>query len=357
MSVPAFAAEPEQDPTVNTIDIFNWYTEFYIKKDNSYTHFNDFTKTTVFNEINGKKTELVVFSNNDLNFYETAENRFITTSDYISLKADTHYNISFSHRSLNTYKYFINVKARVFSNGQINDILIYSDKFFGDKNQLTDFDFILNSSTLGSNFKIKLIIEVNYPVGSNVLRNQFFLQRYIDLTDLDSNAGWFQKIINAIKAVPDKLKLFFQELGNNVKQYFINLKNDILDGLKNLFIPPEGYFDTFKAKWDTWAKDHLGFIYDIGSIFQKYISRFFDFFKIDTYNFILPKAAFTIHGKEFVLWEDKTVDMALILQNKSIAFLYDSYKVIAFAIYCFCLWRYLYDTATEIIEGIKESSS
>ncbi len=370
-AVPSFAAEPEADNPVTEIKTQNLYTTMVRDMGGGNTSaFSDFRKILK----NAYGVPVVAYHNNNPKFYEAGAVKTIQISDYLLLKADTHYNLDFGHSVSFATAYNVKVTARVFSNGKIRDIVIYDENFNNSdyKIHYSNFNFILKSSELGSNYKIKLYFENSIPsnqsYGSNGQNVEQYLTQVITLEDLDSNAKWYQRIINTIKAVPDKLKLFFSDLGNTIKQkftelgdrihiFFVDLKNDILEGLKKLFIPPDGYFDNYKQQWDTWAKEHLGFIYDIGDVTKSFIERFFDYFKIDTYTFTFPEASFTIRGEKFVIWQEKVVDMAYILNIPGIKFLYEAYKIIAFAIFCFCLQRYAFDTASEIIEGVKGMSS
>lgn len=298
-AVPSFAAEGETDnPDLQTLDVLSMYSMMYThdEKTNTDTNYSDFTRSTR----STSKGELVCFKNNNPNFYRVGVQKVCQVSNYLNIKADTHYNLSFYTYTAGSYR--VKVTARVFSGSAVKDIVIYDNRVKGSQNlYLNDFDLILHSSDLGSSYRIRLAFEVIGLEAANTPYLPYEISRFITLQDLDSNAGWFQKIINTIKAVPDKLKLFFTQLGdrisgfftdlknsvveqfNNVKQwfndlgntikqkfnelgdsihvFFVELKNDIIEGLKKLFIPQDGYFEQKKIELENWAKEHLGAVY------------------------------------------------------------------------------------------------
>lgn len=301
-AVPSFAAEAggeEASPDLQTLDVMDMYAMMYTHTDspNTDTNYADFSKKIRNSSIG----EIVMFTNNDPKFYQAGRKKITQISDYLQVKADTHYNLKFS--TFTQGSYYVKVVARVYSGSSVNkDIVIYNNRVSSSNNLYSnDFDFILHSSDLGSSYRVRLIFEIISPEAANTPELSYQISRYITLQDLDSNAGWFQKIINTIKAIPDKLKLFFtqlgdrisdfftdlknsiveqfnnvkqwfsdlgnmikqkfDELGNRIHQFFIDLKNDIIEGLKKLFIPQDGYFEQKKIELENWATEHLGAVY------------------------------------------------------------------------------------------------
>ena len=313
--LPASAAEPDySDDSVINLDVLNLYHQMSLQSGSTTT---DYSKTITY-DFFGNDENTIVFNNSNPDFWaiNNNTNRLFILSDYVNIKADTHYNVDLF--CFNPFaESYLTVYARVFSSGHISDIEIFKSNNLGlSSNSAVNFDFILHSSDLGSNFKIKLLFKISS--NANTIGNKDYgyrLSRYITVTDLDSNAKWYIRIINAIKAIPDKLRGFFTELGNKITalgdkiggfftdlknniveqfrnlkqwfvqlgdriqgfftdlknkiveqfnrvgQWFIELKNNLIQGLKDLFIPHETYFEEKKNELDTWATQHLGAVY------------------------------------------------------------------------------------------------
>lgn len=113
----------------------------------------------------------------------------------------------------------------------------------------------------------------------------------------------------------------------------------ILNGLKSLFIPADGYFDAYMEKTKIWASDHFGFLYTCSDLFISTISSIRDMLS-DDYVFILPAAEFDLNGQHYVLWNEYTVPMGEYLQNKIVKFMYESYCVLVGSICAFGLFGY-----------------
>lgn len=113
----------------------------------------------------------------------------------------------------------------------------------------------------------------------------------------------------------------------------------LLNGLKSLFIPSDGYFDAYMEKTKTWASERFGFLYTAGDLVVSFITNIRDMLK-DDFQFVLPAAEFDLNGEHYVLWNDYTVPMSEYLENKTIKFMYNSYCVILGGICSFALLNY-----------------
>lgn len=113
----------------------------------------------------------------------------------------------------------------------------------------------------------------------------------------------------------------------------------LLNGLKSLFIPSDGYFDAYMEKTKTWASERFGFLYTAGDLVVSFITNIRDMLK-DDFQFVLPAAEFDLNGDHYVLWNEYTVPMSEYLENKTIKFIYSSYCFILGGICSFALLNY-----------------
>lgn len=83
-------------------------------------------------------------------------------------------------------------------------------------------------------------------------------------------------IWETIKSFPSTFSNFFKDLGDKIGNFFTNLLNGILDGLKSLFIPGDGFFKTWFSDFKTFIEDKLGFLSTPFTIFIDFIESYSD---------------------------------------------------------------------------------
>lgn len=81
---------------------------------------------------------------------------------------------------------------------------------------------------------------------------------------------WFKNVGQWFTEIGDRISGFFSELWNNITIKVEGITNDIKewwqsvkDFFHSLFVPEDGFFDTYKAEWDVFFKTHFGLLYDI----------------------------------------------------------------------------------------------
>ncbi len=100
---------------------------------------------------------------------------------------------------------------------------------------------------------------------------------------LDSIIEWIKQIVEDIKSLgqsianlPELIKEKLSSLFENIANKLTELGNNIIEGLKSLFIPEEGFFDDKKAEMEAFLEDHFGIIYTAPNIaftiFEKLLS-------------------------------------------------------------------------------------
>ena len=79
--------------------------------------------------------------------------------------------------------------------------------------------------------------------------------------------GLIKAIIEGIQKIIDGITNLPENIANAVKGFFdmvvnaiVQLGQTILDGLKSLFIPSDGYFEGLASDMQAWLEDHLGLL-------------------------------------------------------------------------------------------------
>lgn len=137
-------------------------------------------------------------------------------------------------------------------------------------------------------YKCELYIEFNQVAFEGTNPQRFYVSNTLSLTDLDDDTGLINSIIDAIKAIPEKIKGFFtnladsisgffQELSDNIKGFFDSLKNYILyfqdpvtlnsEGVlvdaygEPIYVNPfENSIESIEETFNSWIEDIRSFI-------------------------------------------------------------------------------------------------
>ena len=256
-----------------------------------------------------------------------------------------------------------------------------------DSLQEVNLNFIVQRSYLPeSGYSIKLSIDFQTFLPSTSSEGQLlYTSRYMYLTDLDDNTGILERIIAAIKAIPNSIKEFFsslgdrisgfftdlaqsiggwfadlkakiqeffdgvkqwfQELGDRISGFFVDLYNNIVDGLKKLFIPSDGYFEGKKSELETFATDHFGAMYQAPDVMVDTIRKFTSMKPKDP-AITMPAIEFNFQGKHYKLCDSMTYSFSWV-NDKShmLYYFYHFYKgfvtmILFFGFANYCLKKY-----------------
>lgn len=171
-------------------------------------------------------------------------------------------------------------------------------------------------------------------------------------TDLKNNlSAFFTDVGNWFSGLGDRISGFFSNLWDNItaKIDSINTKvNDWWSGVVNwfhsLFTPEDGYFDSYKAKWQKFVEQHFGFIYQSMVMVDDTITRLKDgFINTSAYQLIviipeikLPNVK--VGGKNAVLLSRTVFDLGEILDK--IPTIITFYNTAVSALFYFALLMY-----------------
>ena len=126
-----------------------------------------------------------------------------------------------------------------------NDIFIDYDEFYTD---LTSSLYISRYNSLTCALDSNSIIQNDNKNTQEVIKN-------LDQAEKTRKGIW-----ETIKSIPGTIGTFFDNLGTKIGNFFKDLLDGILDGLKKLFIPENDYFKNWFDDFKTYFEEKLGFI-------------------------------------------------------------------------------------------------
>ena len=230
-----------------------------------------------------------------------------------------------------------------------------------------DISFIPDTKDLTSGYRCELVlIFVQGGYNSTSQAQRFYISPEIVLIDKDDDSGWFQKILDAIKAIPNNIKSFFTNLGDRISGFFddlglkfdnmkesvvnafVTLKDDLLGGLEALFIPADDYFDRKSDEMQQWGADHFGFLWELSDLLISTVQNLKGLLQ-DGYVFIFPAAEFDLNGEHYVLWEEYEVPVSQYIEDVSaLKYAYNTYLIVISGICGVALFNYARKTFDKV---------
>lgn len=142
---------------------------------------------------------------------------------------------------------------------------------------------------------------------------------------------------NMFERLGDRISGFFSDLTNSIKGFFDDLLTGILDGIKKLFIPEDGYFTEYFAAWDLWMTDHFGALYYPFDLMLDILNRFLTLEVPERPTITFP----AIQVGQYKLSEPVTVDLINAFAGdgwfQDLSSLYEMYKVVVVVVFVFAL--------------------
>lgn len=145
--------------------------------------------------------------------------------------------------------------------------------------------------------------------------------------------GGIKGIFKEISELPSKFSSYISNLGDRIGSFFTQLKDNLLQGIKDLFIPTEEQITEFKNKTDTLLSEHLGVLYQAPNILFDFIRMLSSFSPLrsddlDDYYIEYPSKSVFINvtnsfDNMFSLDDNEGVEIILIPSNTE----NDTYKI------------------------------
>lgn len=283
------------------------------------------------------------------NIHQDTISQAILLSENFKVTADHEYELSFEYGSFLTYPYGVFAVVLVYYDSAGNEIRtdsLYVSSGIPSSPKSVNFSFKPNVSDIDGGYSCQLKFMFS-NTGVQTSSMYYCISEEISLIDKDDDSGWFQKILNkindvweSIKSLPDKIGAFIQ-----------NIATDIGEGLKELFIPSEGYFDEYAAKTKAWASEHFGFLYTASDLMLSLVSDLGDLLR-DDYSFVLPAAEFDLNGEHYVLWDEYEVPVEQYIKDvPALNFAYSSYLTMLCGAFAFALFAYARQTYDKIMSN------
>lgn len=154
------------------------------------------------------------------------------------------------------------------------------------------------------------------------------------LTELKD--GFINKITELKTSFENKitdLKESFQAKIDELKQGLIDLKDNLIEGIKSLFVPDEQAILDWKESLNTLLKNHLGIIYTCSELLTDTLNLAFDiiFDAPDTYEIKIPEVSFEAAGTTVPVFSAQNIDFSF-MEKPVFKTMYSMYTV---ALYIF----------------------
>lgn len=116
------------------------------------------------------------------------------------------------------------------------------------------------------------------PTGSTVLlyADKVYQNEILGSDEEGSESG-IKGIFKKISELPLQIWSLLYDLGDRIGGFFTELKDNLLQGIKDLFVPSEEDITIFKDDMDELLSDHLGVVYEAPDLMVSFVKRLADF--------------------------------------------------------------------------------
>lgn len=151
------------------------------------------------------------------------------------------------------------------------------------------------------------------------------------------------KIAASLTALGDRIRIFFTDLVDNMHNFFSSLGdrisgffNDIWEKIKAFFLPSEGYFDEYSAKFNLFIDEHFGFLADFPDELSLLFNTIVGFEPSDPPYIDFPEIKLPMPGKTYTILEKQRYTFDF-LGNQPWSTLYSAYQAFVWLAYCLML--------------------
>lgn len=237
--------------------------------------------------------------------------------------------------------------------GLVNRLKTWFNSIFEWFSELRDKISNLSSS-IGSWFS---------ELGNNIKSwfNDLISNIQTQFSDITSSLKtWFSNVGTWFSEIGDRISGFFSDLWNNISLKVESITDSIIewwqsvkDFFHSLFVPEDGYFDTYKENWESWAKAHFGFFYDATELVDNLITRLDVSFSGSTLSkgrFSIPEIRLPFLDKPVILKETSFHLFGdLIVKNSQIKWVYNTYQLVVTALSFFFIIKFAINTFNQVI--------
>ena len=173
---------------------------------------------------------------------------------------------------------------------------------------------------------------------------------------------WLKGIWDSIKEIPTKIAASLTTLGDRIKDFFSSLGDrignfftDLWDRIKAFFLPSEGFFDEYSAKFNVFIDSHFGFLADLPDELSILFSTFINYHPADVPSLQIPEVVVPIPGHPIKLLESQTYTFDL-LSRSPYSMLYSFYKAFVLFAYALMLFNLLRRKYAVIFGGASDNA-
>lgn len=160
-------------------------------------------------------------------------------------------------------------------------------------------------------------------------------------------------ILGLLKALPNKIKAFFTSLGDRISGFF----DDLFTKIKGLFIPSDGFFNTYFNDLKTFFAERFGFIYDLPAAVVTILNKLINYTPAESgYHIHFPEVSTPVimDGISGVGWQRIIEEQDYyfdFLEQAPFSTLYSGYRAFVWLAYCFMLINLAKSKAESIFGG------
>ncbi len=302
-TVPSFAASD----TIYTIRDFD-VQAFQVGNVNDQPG-QDYSSSVAFEDVNYSNYDLTAIYNTNSAFYTSGYAKNEVCIALTNLSLEDEYNLQFFYSIMSETSYTI-IVGLLNSSDESLATLYTAEYNYQSGGRMgvheCNVNFTLKNLGVSSNQGIKLMIWLVVPSGFGYSFHFGFSD--IVFTNLDDDSGLFDSILNwlsriyhsiaggtdregvnhegIVQGIKNGLNSLGTRIGNffadlkqgfldkleavktsitnaisSIQQWFIDLKDNLINGLKSLFIPSDGYFASKKTQLENFATEHFGALY------------------------------------------------------------------------------------------------
>lgn len=180
-------------------------------------------------------------------------------------------------------------------------------------------------------------------------------------TNLGNNLkDWFDDVGQWFTDIGDRIGQFFTDIWNNISDSISSITNavsdwwqSVKDFFHSLFVPEDGYFDSYKLNWENWAREHFALFFDVEDIFD----ILFNFFEGDAVEpgIVIPEIKLPFFNNPVIVPQTTFYFRQLLNQHAMLKRIFDLFHIVFSAIVYGFLLFYLQKTFSKILTDDEEA--
>lgn len=265
LSFCSFSSFAAQDLNINTLDM-DWSATYRVPTAQISENITDEVSVNVWN--GGAFNGFTTFKIPNKYYKSNGSFRLLSLSSPFTLRAEHEYNVTFGYGQNFTTALNCTVYLYVYtaSGDLFKSIPLYSSSSHNAYSVTSpEFNFLVKASDLPDGYFCRFSVLFEQSGSANTtLDGLVFISPQIELTDLDDNLSWLERILQAILDIPQKIKHLFTNLGNQIGDFFSNLGDKIGGFFRQLGDDIKAKFADLKTWIENLGNDIKQWFVDLG---------------------------------------------------------------------------------------------